>query len=154
MQKSFYFSFELLFSFILILFVFFLFFSFFSEKINAEKEQNIKLKLYLNSIKFLDAIIKTNDENFGAAINEEQLKRVKENFLSLEKLKNINFNFFEEKGINLVLFKVSFKDYSINLIEKNINKENCITIERFALVDGRKALISLKVCDSNEFKSI
>lgn len=158
MKKGFYFSVELLFSFLLILLAFFFLFFFLSEKITSEKKESESLKLYLNTIKFLDVVVKTNDVNFGAAIPDIQLKRVKSNNLSLERLKSLNFDFFANSDFKISFFRVTFKDgnsfYLFN--DSNRKQDNCIIIERFALVENKKALLSLKNClsDSNEFKGI
>lgn len=147
MQKGFVFSFDLMIAFIAVLSASFIAISLISSNIEKQASFIEENELKTHAIFLADSIVKNSDENnsfYGMALFDSEKHRVKSNEISpkfIEKEPPLSGKFFIRE------ISAEFKNGVVKKIfEKNLEGKNCIAIERFVLLEGKKAKLNLAVC--------
>lgn len=137
------FSLDALISFSITLVILLLFISTVTQNYSAQKENLLNYYLEEKTLMVIDSLVKNNNpENFllGACITDTDKKRIKSNELSLLQLTNVKP--FELK--EFFVKQITWKDNVKLLSEKE--SHNCITMQRFVLIDSERDIILLTGC--------
>lgn len=114
-----------------------------------------RLSLERKVIYLADSLVKNhNSENplLGSAVYNPFLKRVESNKIDYLLLKSISPKNFDQNGIIIIRLEIESKDGKIEKIIENSFSGECISVERFVLMQKiflEKSLIRLVVCDAS-----
>lgn len=98
-----------------------------------------------------DSVVKNYDESntlFGACITDTDKKRILTNQLSMENLRKVKAQNFGEISVESITVHTKVTNETITLEQST--SRNCITAKRFALINGEKGIIEVKVCNGEE----
>jgi len=138
---------DLLCSFIAICLISLVSIQFLSSSIEAQLKQLKDFELEKNAVMLIDTMVKNrNEENpaLGAAVFNGEKLRVEENNIDLELLKRLNP--IVSQSVFVKKIELLFKDGARKTIIENSLGENCLGVERFVLVEEKKALLRCVVC--------
>jgi len=149
-EKGIIFSTDVIISFVIMLFTILIFILFLSNTFLSEKRKIEQIELDEKAMFLIDSMVKNqNEENsiLGACNYDATKKRVLTNNLNYTQIKTnskpITFGDFFVKSITITFTTTTQKE-TINLSEKN--SKNCISVKRFTIIDGLKAIIEMKTC--------
>lgn len=147
--KGFAFSMDVLLASLLIFVMLFLITHSFNAR-NAHSLGNIEnFSLQKNALFLLDSMLKNrNAENalIGAALFDAEKHRVKSNEIDYEKLKSAAQIESDEFFVHDILLEW-YNGMEERIFSDSGEAVNCIGVERVALVEGKKALVRLVLCE-------
>ncbi len=128
---------DLAFAVIAMLFAVFLMLSFFSEETRSVSEKIAFAKIETTAVFAADSIVKNSTE--GCAVNSPAKRRVESNSLSSDCLKMLEGKHFGEYRIGRI-------NISGETLFNSCRGEN-YSVKRFVLVDGKKSVLEVGLCE-------
>lgn len=146
--KGFIFSIDLLFAALAIFLMLFLVTASFNAKSNSTLNSIKRFSLHKNAVFLADSLVKNNSENplLGAALFDAEKHRVKSNELQYAALKSagpIESDEFFVQGLS-IRWEHGKKE---KMFFAARNAKNCIVVERAALIENRKVVVELTICE-------
>ena len=149
-RRGFLFSFDLVIAFIAVLAMFYLILLNYSAFAEGAAQAGRDYALQKNALFLLDGIVKNSSAGnpmLGAAKFDAEKRRALSNELDL--VKAGNFRQIENTEFRVREISLHFKDGAVEtLFEENAGGGDCVSLDRFVLAGGRKALLRAVVCDA------
>ena len=120
---------------------------------SAARGQETALRRFASMQKMvflMDSLVKNNDrENalLGSAVFNAELHRVESNILSSELLSAAKEREGSELSVSRIAFKTLGAEAEQIVFEQEAVGKNCLALDRFVLIDGKKALVEVRACN-------
>ncbi|MFA6064722.1 MAG: hypothetical protein WCW44_03210 [archaeon] len=124
-----------------------LFATFLAQTASSTQNEIKNFELEEKAILIADSLVKNYDENnslLGTCILDIEKKRIRTNEISFSNLINLKPISFGEIYVESITVKTNSFQKTFQIEEKVSN--DCISVRRFALIEGEKGIIEVKTC--------
>lgn len=107
-------------------------------------------ELQRNGLMMMDSLAKNRDAKkpqYGSAVFDEEKRRVQSNELDKQLLQAIPAAQLDENaGVFFQAIELRFADGTRETVFETEKKGNCLAVERFVLIEGKKVVVAGVVC--------